>query len=260
MKKTFFASDFHLGIDARHSSLERERRLVRWLRFVAPQAEAIYLVGDMFEFWHDYKYAVPKGHTRLLGTLAELRDSGLPIYFFRGNHDLWMSGYFEEELGIEVYHHPIERRIMGKQFFIGHGDGLGPGDKGYKLMKKVFTNPFCRWLFRQIHPDLGIRIAHYASGKSRAATPDAEKGWMGDQKEWLLQYCLYKLEQGTTPDYFVFGHRHLPINWLLPNQSSRYINLGEWMWAYSYAVFDGTTMEIKFWEIEDGNIITEKEH
>lgn len=254
-KKTFFASDFHLGVDMRHTSIERERRIIRWLRHVAPQAEAIYLVGDMFEFWHDYKHVVPKGHTRLLGTLAELRDTGVPIYFFRGNHDLWMSGYFEEELGIPVYNHPIEITIGQKRFLIGHGDGLGPGDTGYKIMKKVFTNSVCRWAFRQIHPDLGIRLARFASGKSRAATPDAEKGWMGDQNEWLLQYCLGKLANGVEPDYFVFGHRHLPIDWQLPNQRSRYINLGEWMWAYSYAEFDGTDMRILFWEEDAGEVV-----
>jgi UDP-2,3-diacylglucosamine hydrolase len=248
-KKTFFASDFHLGIDMRHTSLERERRIVRWLRHVAPQAEAIYLVGDMFEFWHDYKHVVPKGHTRILGTLAELRDGGLPIYFFRGNHDLWMDGYFEQELGIPVYNDPIQIQIGQKNFFIGHGDGLGPGDTGYKIMKKVFLNPFCRWAFRNLHPDLGIQIALMASGKSRAATPDAEKAWMGEEKEWLWQYCLGKLKAGVEPDFFVFGHRHLPIDRLLPNGRSRYINLGEWMWAYSYAEFDGEHMEIKYWEV-----------
>ena len=252
--KTFFASDFHLGIDARDTSAERERKVVRWLHQSAPDAAAIYLVGDLFEFWHEYKYVVPRGYVRLLGAMAEISDSGIPIYAFSGNHDLWMSGYFEQELGIPLYRQPIQREINGKQFFIGHGDGLGPGDTGYKLMKKVFTNPLCQWAFRQLHPDLGARLAHYASGQSRAATPESERDWLGNDHEWLYQYCTRKITQGIAPDYFVFGHRHLPIDCRLPNQHSRYINLGEWMWAYSYGVFDGQDMRVQFFE-RDGEVI-----
>ncbi|MBK8557165.1 MAG: UDP-2,3-diacylglucosamine diphosphatase [Lewinellaceae bacterium] len=253
-RKTFFASDFHLGVDARCRSRDREKQLVRWLQQCAPEAEAIYLVGDLFEFWFEYRHVVPKGFTRVLGTLAELRDGGLPIYAFTGNHDLWMFGYFEAELGIPVYRTPIEREIGGKKFFIGHGDGLGPNDMGYKRMKKVFTHPFSQWLYRWLHPDLGIPLANYSSNKSRMATPLEERGWLGDDKEWLLQYAERKLARGTEADYFIFGHRHLPIDWLLSNQSSRYINLGEWMYANSYAVFDGTDVTINFFE-HSGSVI-----
>lgn len=249
-KKTFFASDFHLGADARLPSAERERQLVRWLGLVAPEAEAIYLVGDLFEFWFEYKSVIPKGYSRLFGKLAELRDAGIPIYMFTGNHDLWMSGYFEAEFGIPVYHRPIQREIQGKQFFIGHGDGLGPNDKGYKRMKKVFIHPFSQWLYRWFHPDMGVKLAYFFSKKSRAATPPEERSWMGGEKEWLLQYTNRKIDQGIEPDYFVFGHRHLPIDWLLKNGRSRYINLGEWMWVNSYAVFDGKDLEIRFFEQE----------
>lgn len=249
-KKTFFASDFHLGFDARLPSAERERQLVRWLDAIAPEAEAIYLVGDLFEFWFEYKTVIPRGYSRLFGKLAELRDRNIPIYAFTGNHDLWMFGYLEQEFGIPVYRHPIRRNIQGKDFFIGHGDGLGPGDRGYKWMKKVFTNPISQWLFGWLHPDLGIRLANFFSKKSRAATPPAERFWLGEEKEWLLQYTTRKIAQGVEPDYFIFGHRHLPIDWLLKNGRSRYINLGEWMWANSYAVFDGTILEIRFFETE----------
>ncbi len=247
-KKTFFASDFHLGVNARHNSLDREKKIVKWLHQVAPEADAIYLVGDLFEFWHEYQFVVPRGYVRLLGTLAELSDNGIPIHAFTGNHDLWMQNYFELELGIPVFRKPIQINIQGKSFFIGHGDGLGPGDTGYKWMKKAFTNPICQWAFRQLHPDLGARIAHYASGKSRAATPAAEQNWLGEEKEWLYQYCLRKNESNIIPDYFIFGHRHLPIDWQMPHSKSRYINLGEWMWAYSYAVFDGKDVKIHFLE------------
>jgi len=155
MKKVYFASDFHLGIDARLSSREREKQLVRWLEQIRKDAYSIYLVGDVFDFWFEYKTVVPKGYVRLLGKLAELRDEGIPIYFFTGNHDMWMFSYFEEELGIPIYREPIVREIMGKTFFIGHGDGLGPGDHGYKFIKRVFANPVCQWLFERLHPKIG---------------------------------------------------------------------------------------------------------
>lgn len=255
-KKTYFVSDFHLGVDAKLNSAERERQICRWLDSIAPDAEAIYLVGDMFEFWFEYKTVVPKGYTRFLGKLAQLRDAGIPMYAFTGNHDLWMFGYFESELDIPVYRKPIMREIHGKQFMIGHGDGLGPGDIGYKRMKKVFTHPFSQWLFGWLHPDMGTRLAHFFSQKSRAATPPEERSWLGEDKEWLLQYCKRKINQGIEPDYFIFGHRHLPIDWLLPNGKSRYINLGEWMFPCSYAVFDGKNLELRFFENPDGKPVS----
>lgn len=259
-KKTFFASDFHLGADARYSSAERERQICRWLDGIAHEAEAIYLVGDLFEFWFEYKTVVPKGFIRFLGKLAELRDAGIPIYAFTGNHDLWMFGYFEDALGIPVYRQPIQREIAGQQFFIGHGDGLGPGDLGYKRMKKVFTHPLSQWLFGWLHPDWGTRLAHFFSKTSRAATPPAERAWLGEQKEWLLQYCQRKVSQGITPDYFIFGHRHLPIDWQLPDTHSRYINLGEWMFHNSYAVFDGETLRVQFFENEAGEVVSNEDY
>lgn len=254
-KKTFFVSDFHLGADARLSSAERERQVCRWFDAILPEAEAIYLVGDMFEFWFEYKTVIPKGFSRFFGKLAEVRDAGIPVYAFTGNHDLWMFGYFEEEFGIPVFREPIQREIHGKTFFIGHGDGLGPGDLGYKRMKKVFTHPFSQWLFAWLHPDVGTRLAHFFSQKSRAATPPAERSWLGEDKEWLLQYCQRKIDLGIQPDYFIFGHRHLPIDWTLKNGRSRYLNLGEWMFHCSYAVFDGERLELRFFENEAGQVV-----
>lgn len=250
LKKTFFASDLHLGVDARLSSSERERQFVRWLETVAPEAEAIYLIGDLFEFWFEYRYVTPRGYTRLLGALARLSDAGLPVYAFTGNHDLWMFGYFESELGIRVYKKPIQREIGGKQFLIGHGDGLGPDDYGYKRMKKVFTHPLAQWCYARLHPNLAFALARGASHQSRKATPPEERSWLGEEREWLLQYCHRKIDQGLEPDYFVFGHRHLPVDWRLKNGRSRYINTGEWMYACSYAVFDGEDLQVKFFERE----------
>lgn len=249
MKKVYFASDFHLGIDARLSSREREQQIVRWLEQVQTDAAAIYLVGDVFDFWFEYRTVVPKGYVRLLGKLAALRDAGIPIYFFTGNHDMWVFRYFEEELGIPTYRQPIEREIMGKTFFIGHGDGLGPGDYGYKFIKKVFANPLCQWLFERLHPNFGIGLANFWSGKSRAAAKPDTARFLGPEQEWLIAYAQRKLEQQHY-DYFVFGHRHLPIAHALNGGLSRYINLGDWLYYNSYAVFDGNSLEIKFFENE----------
>ncbi len=249
-KKTYFVSDLHLGVGARVSSIERERQFVRWLDIAAKDAEAIYLIGDIFEFWFEYSTVIPKGYARFFGKIAELRDAGVPIYFFTGNHDIWMFDYFEKEFGIPTYRKPITKTIQGKTFFIGHGDGLGPDDIGYKLMKKVFTNPFCQWLFERIHPNFGIRLANYWSGKSREVKYLKRRDWLGANKEWLVAYCERKITQNTDIQYFVFGHRHLPIDFTLKNKSTKYINTGDWLNYNSYAFFDGEKMQIAFFETE----------
>ncbi len=252
MGKTYFASDFHLGVPGRLSSAERERQIVRWLRQIQGDADAIYLVGDVFDFWFDYKAVVPKGFVRLMGTLAEIRDAGIPIYFFTGNHDLWMFRYFEEELDIPVYREPIVRTIQGKVFYIGHGDGLGPGDHGYKLLKKVFSNPICQWFYARVHPNRGVGLANFFSRRSRYANP-VEMEFLGPEKEWLVQFANEQLDH-IQVDYFVFGHRHLPINYQLKNGRSRYINLGEWLHSISFAVFDGQTVQLAFFEQPKGRV------
>ncbi len=246
MKKVFFASDFHLGIDGITSSRERERAIVRWLDLIAPEAERIYLVGDLFDYWFEYGTVVPKGYLRLLGKLAELRDRGLPVYFFTGNHDMWMFDYFEEELGIPVLREPVVHDIGGKRFFIGHGDGLGPGDKGYKLLKKLLAHPLAKWLFARIHPNLGIRLMRFFSGKSRAATGE-ESRFLGHEQEWLIQFCEQEIKNQPI-DYFIFGHRHLPLHYTLKNGKSHYINLGDWLVYNSYAVFDGNDVQLNYFE------------
>jgi len=252
-KRVYFASDFHLGVDARLTSKERERQIVRWLDEIAADAAEIYLVGDMFDFWFEYKAVIPRGFTRLLGKLAELRDSGLPIYFFTGNHDMWMFRYFEDEMGIPIYRQPIIREINGKTFFIGHGDGLGPGDHGYKFLKKVFSNKFCQWLFARFHPNLGVGMANYWSKRSRALNPEPPE-FLGPEKEWLIVFSNEMLDKRPEIDYFIFGHRHLPIDYRLKNNKSRYINLGEWLTFNSYAVFDGEEVELQFFENEEATI------
>lgn len=242
-KKIYFASDFHLGVPSYESSLAREKRLVTWLDSIKNDAAEIYLVGDLFDFWFEYKTVIPKYFTRLLGKLAELRDNDIPITFFTGNHDMWMFGYFEEELGIPVIREPIDREINGKKFHIGHGDGLGPGDNGYKFIKKVFASKLCQWLFRWLHPDIGIGIANYFSGTSRKKTGDSDAKFLGEENEWLVIYSREKLQQQHY-DFFIYGHRHLPMEVAL-NENSKYINLGDWINHFTYAVFDGENVELK---------------
>ena len=242
-KKIYFASDFHLGIPDRASSLARERRICHWLDEISKDAAQLYLVGDLFDTWFEYRNVVPKGYLRFLGKLAQLRDEGLHIEAFTGNHDLWMRGYFEAELGIPVHHAPIERTFNQKKFFIAHGDGLGPGDHGYKLLKKVLRSPLSQWLYRRIHPDTGVGMAGWFSrlGPKHGDKPDNFKG---PEKEFLVQFCLQKLQKEYF-DYFIFGHRHLALDYQLPG-NSRYINLGDWIQFDSYAVFDGVTTTLRF--------------
>ena len=242
MSKIYFASDLHLGVPNREKSLVREKLFVQWLEDIKSDAEAIYLVGDIFDFWFEYKKAVPKGYVRLLGKLAEISDSGIPIHIFTGNHDMWLFDYLEDEINAHIYREPIEISLKGKRFFIGHGDGLGPGDNGYKLIKKIFKNKLCQWLFERIHPNLGISIAQYWSKKSRIANGEKDESYHGE-KEWLTQFCKEKMKT-IEVDYFIFGHRHLPLEVDLGNNTT-YINLGEWVNYNSYAVFDGKKLELK---------------
>jgi UDP-2,3-diacylglucosamine hydrolase len=245
-KKIYFLSDFHLGAPDSESSLVREKRVVRFLDEIKKDAQIIFILGDLFDFWYEYKKVVPKGFVRILGKLAELTDSGITIHFFVGNHDMWMNGYFEKELNIDVFYDPQEFEFNGKKFLIGHGDGLGPGDHQYKFMKKIFRNKFSQWLFGTLHPAAGIGLADYFSRKSRASTGSGDERFLGEDKEWLILYCKELLEKKHF-DFFVFGHRHLPIVFKL-NDQSVYINLGDWIKYNSYAVFENENMTLKYYE------------
>jgi UDP-2,3-diacylglucosamine hydrolase len=250
-KKVYFLSDFHLGAPDYAQSLHREKMIVQFLDEIKTDAAVVFIVGDMFDFWYEYRKVVPKGYVRLLGKLAEITDSGIPIHFFVGNHDMWMDDYFQQELNIPVYFEPREFNFNDKAFLIGHGDGLGPGDHGYKMLKKVFRNPFCQWLFGILPPFIGMGLANFFSRKSREATGKHEELFHGAENEWLITYCKEQL-QHKTYDYLVFGHRHLPIDFAL-NAKSRYINLGDWIRFFTYAVFDGQqlTLQSRFKELEN---------
>jgi UDP-2,3-diacylglucosamine hydrolase len=240
-KKIYFASDFHLGVPDYENSLIREKLIVKWLDSIKKDAEAIYLVGDLFDFWFEYKNTIPKGFIRFLGKLAELTDNGIPIYIFTGNHDMWMRDYIKKELNVSISYKPEIKILYGRKFYIGHGDGLGPGDYSYKLIKKIFASPLCQWLFERIHPNLGISIASRWSKHSRIHGDD--ETFRGIKQEWLVSYCKEILEKEHF-DFFIFGHRHLPLQ--IPiNDQCTYINLGDWLQYNTYAVFDGEKLELK---------------
>lgn len=230
----YFASDFHLGAPDYKTSLVREKKIVAWLNSIQDDASEIFLVGDIFDFWFEYKKAIPKGYVRLLGKLAELADSGIKIHIFTGNHDMWIFDYLPQEIGAELYKEPIQIERQGKKLFIGHGDGLGPGDRGYKFLKKVFANKVCQWLFARLHPNFGIGLADYFSKSSRAKTGDQDSKFLGEENEWLAVYSKEVLEKEHF-DFFIFGHRHLPLEIKLTEQSS-YVNLGDWLHHYTYGV------------------------
>ena len=251
MGKIYFASDFHLGIDVKYTSKERELQLVRWFDQIKSDAEELYLVGDLFDFWFEYQHAVPKGYVRFLGKLAELRDAGFKFYIFTVNHDMWIFDYFEKEFDIPTYREPIMKEIKGKKFYIGHGDGLGPGDHSYKFLKKIFANKLCQWAFARLHPNFGIGLANFLSQSSRKAKND-DIVFTGE-KEWLSIHAN-EVNAKAPHDFYVIGHRHLPIDYTLADGKARYINLGDWMNYNSFAVYDGQQLKIAFFENENGKI------
>jgi UDP-2,3-diacylglucosamine hydrolase len=242
--KIYFASDFHLGAPNDEDSLVREKRIISWLDEVKHDAKEIYLLGDIIDFWFEYKHAIPKGFVRLQGKIAELTDAGLPIHLFTGNHDMFIFDYLPKELGVKLYREPVTIDLNGKKFFIGHGDGLGPGDKLYKIYKKFFESKFCQWAFARIHPNLGLWFAFSWSRSSRKLSADYDATYHGDENEFLVTFCKDYIKHTPSIDYFVFGHRHLPLE-IKISEKSTYFNIGDWIKHNSYAVFDGEKLELK---------------
>lgn len=245
-KKIYFASDFHLGAPSYLASRERESKIVAWLDFIKHDAAEIFLVGDVFDFWFEYRTVVPKGYIRLLGKLAQLSDLGIKLYFFKGNHDMWVFDYFTKEFNLNIIADELEIERNGKKFFLHHGDGIGRGDDGYKLLKKVFRSKFCQWLFARAHPNFGVGLANYWSTKrkesdhKRESNRDREINWVKNLQSDLSA-------EGKNYDYFIMGHRHFPLDVkIAPN--TRYLNLGEWISHYSYAVFDGNELTLAYWK------------
>ena len=244
-KNIYFASDFHLGSPSHQESRKREDRIIRWLNAIESSCAELFLMGDIFDFWFEYREVVPKGFVRLQGKLASMTDAGIKIYFFKGNHDMWVRDYFTTEMGIEIISDEMVMERNGKSFYLHHGDGLGPGDEKYKLLRKVFRNPVCQWLFSIVPPRIGLGIASWWSGSSRVANK-TEEAFHGEEFEWLAIYAKEQLQKRHY-DYFVFGHRHLPLEIDL-NGKSKYVNLGEWINFNSYAVFDGKELTLNYFE------------
>jgi UDP-2,3-diacylglucosamine hydrolase len=261
-KKLYFASDFHLGAPDLAASHVREKRIVKWLDYIKTDAQVVFLVGDLFDFWHEYRTVVPRGYVRLLGKLAELNDSGIEVVVFTGNHDMWMSDYFETELGLTVIREPVELVVRSLKFedqqnpalqttnyklqtiYVAHGDGLGPGDWGFKILKKVFQNKVIRWAFRALlHPDLALSLGYLWAGHSwRKHAKEGVSPFFGEDQEWLVQYAK-SVEAQNHHDLYVFGHRHILLNHsIAPN--SKVIILGDWIQYNSYAVFDGDELKL----------------
>jgi len=245
-KKIYFASDFHFGIPDHKSSLKREKLFVEWLEMVRMDASEIFLMGDLFDFWFEYKTAIPKGYVRLLGTLASITDSGIPVHLFRGNHDMWAFDYLEKELNILLHRDPELWTFGNKLFYLAHGDGLGPGDRGYKFIKKVFSLRFNQWLFRWIHPDIGIRMALFWSRRSRYANQakeDIEKMDTDTVNSRLVVHSNEVLKTNPGISYFIYGHWHVPLDIRLSDKT-RQISLGDWLSHFTYAVFDGDELQL----------------
>lgn len=233
----------HLGLPNHEKSIVREKLFVKWLKEIKNDAEEIYLLGDIFDFWFEYKRAVPRGFTRFLGTISEITDSGIPVHFFTGNHDIWVFDYLPQETGMVIHKKPITKEFNGKKFYLAHGDGLGPYDKGYKILNKIFTNRFLQWMFARIHPNFAIKFAHTWSKSSRYSKGLLAEDYKGDDKEWLYLYAKSVLEKEHF-DYFIFGHRHIPIVRDL-SETSKFVNLGDWISNFTYAVFDGETVKLE---------------
>lgn len=242
-KKIYFASDFHLGAPSHEESRNREKRIIAWLDSIKHDAEIIFLVGDLFDFWFEYKHVVPKGFVRFMGRLGELADSGIEIIVFLGNRDMWMTDYFEKELGIQTIRRPKSYIFNNKKFYIGHGDGLGKGDYGYKFLQIIFEGKLPRFLFnRVVHPNFGLALGNLWSKFSWRKKREAEQ-YQGDEKEMLVVYSK-EIEAIEHHDYYIFGHRHTKVD-ISISPTARYINLGDWIWYDSYAVFDGNDVVLK---------------
>ncbi len=248
--KVYFASDFHLGIPDYASSLIREKKIVAWLEMVSIDASEIFLMGDIFDFWFEYKTVIPKGYVRLLGKIAELTDRGIPIHLFRGNHDVWAFDYLEKEAGVHLHRKPVVKEFDGKKLFLAHGDGFGPGDGGYKFLKKVFEFKPNQFLFKWLHPDIGARMGLYFSKKSRLANLSKEgkkETKIEPQDEMLYEYAKRKIIEYPDLDYLIFGHRHIPMQ-LKVNEKTEMLILGDWISHFSYGVFEDGKMSIRYFK------------
>lgn len=246
----YFASDFHLGVPDYNKSLIREKLLVSWLEEIKHDASIIFLMGDVFDFWYEYKTVIPKGYVRLLGKLAELSDAGIQIHLFKGNHDIWAFDYLKREINIQLHRRPLITQFGSKKFYLAHGDGLGPGDFGYKLLKNIFEFKPNQFLFKWLHPDVGTRMGLYFSKKSRIAHVASEgkpENKRPLENEPLYFFSKDKLKEFPDLNYFIFGHMHIPTQHPLSDHCELIV-LGDWISNFSYAVYDGENMHLKYYQ------------
>ena len=250
MKNVYFLSDAHLGSWAIDHGRMHERRLVRFLDSIKHKAAAVYLLGDMFDFWYEHKYTVPKGYTRFLGKLSELTDMGVEVHFFTGNHDIWAYSYLEEECGVIMHRKPITTDIYGKVFYLAHGDGLGDPDIKFKLLRRMFHNTICQRLFSAIHPRCSMWLGLTWAKHSRMKRINGEEPpYMGENKEHLVLYAKQYMKSHPNVDVFIFGHRHIELDLNL-SKSVRMMILGDWISQFTYVVFDGDHLLLE--EYEEG--------
>ena len=248
MKKVYFLSDIHLGAKTIDNPLEHEQRVVRFLDSIKDDASDVYLMGDIIDYWFEYKTVVPRGFTRFLGKISELTDRGVKVHWFTGNHDIWIFDYIPSETGAIVYTEAVVKEIMGKKFYLAHGDGLGDDSLGYKIMHRFFRNKFCQKIFSGIHPRWTVSLAHYWSKKSRLGS-DCEERFLGEEKEHLVKYTKGISDQ-IKADYYIYGHRHIILDMMMADRS-RILILGDWINHFSYAIFDGENIWIDQFEEQE---------
>lgn len=242
MKNVYFLSDAHLGSLAVSHRRMQERRLVNFLDSIKYKAAAVYLLGDMFDFWNEYRTVVPKGYTRFLGKISELTDRGVEVHYFVGNHDLWMGNYLERECGVTLHRDSSVMEIYGKVFYLAHGDGLGSTDRKFRFLRAMFHNRVCQRLFAAVHPRWGIAFGREWARRSRLKRVDGkEPPYMGEEREELVRFSKAYLATHPEVNFFVFGHRHIELDLLLAKQT-RLLLLGDWISQFTYAVFDGEHM------------------
>ena len=240
----YFLSDAHLGCRALSSRRTRERRLVRFLDSIKSKASAVYLLGDMFDYWFEFRQVVPKGYVRFLGKLAELTDNGVEVHFFIGNHDIWCKDYLSKECGVIMHYEPCTMECDGKVFFMAHGDGLGDGDRKFYFLRKIFHSSFCQKAFYSLHPDTSVALGlKWAANSRRKHEMKGTPAYQGEENEPLVAYSRTYLADHSEVNYFIYGHRHIELD-LAIGDESRLVILGDWVDKFSYAVFDGETLSL----------------
>lgn len=242
-RAAYFLADTHLSGDGAADSRRSERRVCRWLEETASQGPELWLLGDILDYWYEYRTVVPRGHVRLFGALAALADAGVRIHYIVGNHDIWLRDYLRDEIGLEVLDGIVERDILGTPMVLAHGDGLGPQRRGFKTIRSVFRNPVAQWLYSGIHPRWTVPFARRWSRYSRRTgdTPPSEVP--ADIISWAQDYCQTHRPQ---PRYFVMGHIHRELRQRVPGTDAEVVVLGDCLEGIHYGVFDGREFSLEF--------------